>query len=133
MCAFLQSLARRSGRIRPFTEETKKDRVLRNRVNTHVTAFLIYFLFSTLSHFREQMDSKITRLANAFFLRKLPSGQVDKVHLGNSLRRHVAFREAGLYEGYRKNRMTPATHVVHLCASCRSVRITSHHAFLEQK
>lgn len=68
-----------------------------------------------------------------FFFSGLPSGQVDKVHLGNSLRRHVAFREAGLYEGYRKNRVTPATHVVHLCAGCGSVRITSHHTFLKQK
>lgn len=54
------------------------------------------------------------------------------MHLGNGLRRHVAFREAGLNEGYRKNRVTPATHVVHLCARCSPVRITSHHAFLKQ-
>lgn len=80
----------------------------------------------------------MSRFANAFFFflfffSGLPSGQVDKVHLGNSLRRHVAFREARLYEGYRKNRVTPATHIVHLCAGCSPVRITSHHTFLEQK
>lgn len=69
----------------------------------------------------------------SFSFAGLPSGQVDKVHLGNSLRWHVAFREAGLYEGYRKNRVTPATHVVHLCAGCGPVRITSHHALLEQE
>lgn len=68
-----------------------------------------------------------------FLFLDLPSSQVDKMNLGNSLRRHVTFRETSLYKGYRKNRMTSATHIVHLCAGCSSVRITSYHAFLEHQ
>lgn len=55
------------------------------------------------------------------------------MHFWNGLRRHIAFGESSLHERDRKNRVTPAAHVVHVCARSSSVSIASHHAFLQAR
>lgn len=61
----------------------------------------------------------------------LPASQVDEMHLRHRLGRHVVLVEAGLYEGYRENCVTPTADVVHVCAGRCSVRVSSNHAFLK--